>query len=82
MQKTITTVLSLMAMCLPVRGGQVAADSEMPMTSGYTINLGVGLGNVVNLTPRPESSWLYAVVDCCARLSFPALRSAFLLPWR
>jgi len=64
MQKTITTVLSLMAMCLPVRGGQVAADSEMPMTSGYTINLGVGLGNVVNLTPRPESSWLYAVVDC------------------
>jgi len=37
---------------------------EIVMTNGYNINLSIGVGNVVSLTPESVASYRYAVVDC------------------
>lgn len=39
---------------------------EIPMISDFNIDLSVGVGNAVNLTPRPQSGWYYGIVDCVA----------------
>ena len=37
---------------------------EIKMTSGYNINLSVGVGNIVNMNPEPVGYYRYAVVNC------------------
>jgi hypothetical protein len=37
---------------------------EIKMTSGYNINLSVGVGNIVNMNPEPIGYYRYAVIDC------------------
>ena len=39
---------------------------EIPMISGSNIDLSVGVGSAVNLTPRPQPGWFYGIVDCVA----------------
>lgn len=36
----------------------------IPMINGFNINLGVGVGNVVDLTPQEVSTYQYAIVNC------------------
>ena len=39
---------------------------QIPMISGFNIDLSVGVGRAVNLTPRTQSGWFYGIVDCVA----------------
>ena len=36
------------------------------MVSGFNIDLSVGVGSAVNLTPRTQPGWFYGIVDCVA----------------
>ena len=39
---------------------------EIPMISGSNIDLSVGVGSAVSLTPRSQPGWFYGIVDCVA----------------